>query len=177
MSGKAAAVCFVVAVAENGVIGREGALPWRQSTDLKLFRRLTLGKPVIMGRKTFESIGKALDGRDNIVVSRDPSLRGEGIVVAASPAAALVLGRDLAAARNANEIAVIGGAEIFRALLPQADRIYLTRVHAAPDGDTYLPPLDTAEWRETSRETLARTARDEHDATLIVLERVRSAAF
>jgi len=173
VSGTAAAVCFVVAVAENGVMGREGELPWRQSTDLKLFRRLTLGKPVIMGRKTFESIGKPLDGRDNIVVSRDPSLRGEGIVVAASPAAALVLGRDLAAARNSDEIAVIGGAQIFRALLAQADRIYLTRVHAAPAGDTYFPPLELAQWREASRETLARSARDEHPATLVVLERVR----
>lgn len=172
MSGEDAAVCFVVAVAENGVIGSKGALPWRLSTDLKLFRKLTLGKPVIMGRKTFLSIGRPLDGRDNIVVTRDAAFRHEGIVAAASPSAALELARALARARNAEEIAVIGGAEIFRALLPHADRIYLTRVHATPQGDTFFPALDATAWCETSLKRLDRSKRDEHDATLIVLDRV-----
>lgn len=166
-----AAVCFVVAAGENGVIGRDGALPWRLSTDLRLFRRLTLGKPVIMGRKTYESIGKPLDGRDNIVVSRDPSFQAEGVVVTHSVAAALERARELAHARGADEIAVIGGAEIFEAMLPCADRIYLTRVGASPPGDTFLPSLDAAIWRETSREQLERGPKDEYNATLTVLDR------
>jgi len=171
VSGKPAAVCFVVAVGENGVIGSGGKLPWRLPSDLRLFRRLTLGKPVIMGRKTYQSIGKPLEGRDNIVVTRDPSFRAEGIIVAQGVAAALERARELAEARNVDEIAVIGGAEIFAALLLHADRIYLTRVHASPPGDTFLPALDAAVWRETSREKLARGAKDEHEATLIVLDR------
>jgi dihydrofolate reductase len=172
VSGKPATVCFVVAVGENGVIGKDGALPWRLSTDLRLFRRLTFGKPVIMGRKTYESIGRPLDGRDNIVVTRDPAFGGGGIVVVQSIDAALERARELAAARNADEIAVIGGADIFRALLPQADRIYLTRVHALPPGDTFFPQIDAAAWREVSREKLERSSRDEYAATLIVLDRV-----
>ena len=173
MSGRPAAICFVVAVSENGVIGRAGKLPWRIPSDLKLFRRLTLGRPVIMGRKTYQSIGKPLDRRDNIVLTRDPSFRAEGVIVAQSIAGALQRARGLATARNIDEIAVIGGAEIFQALLAHADRIYLTRVHASPPGDTFFPALDAAAWRETSRERLERSPKDEHDATLIVLDRVR----
>ncbi|MET0569103.1 MAG: dihydrofolate reductase [Hyphomicrobiaceae bacterium] len=172
MSGKPTAVCFIVAVGENGVIGNAGALPWRLSTDLKLFRRLTLGKPVIMGRKTYESIGRPLDGRDNIVVTRDPAFGGVGLIVVQSVDAALERARELAAARNADEIAVIGGAEIFQALLPQADRIYLTRVHASPPGDTFFPTIDASAWHETSRERLLHGLKDQYEATLIVLDRV-----
>lgn len=171
MSGRPAAICFVVAVGENGVIGSGGTLPWRLPSDLRLFRRLTLGKPVIMGRKTYVSIGKPLDGRDNIVLTRDPSFKAEGVVAVPSIDVALERARELATARNADEIAVIGGAEIFLALLPYADRIYLTRVHAAPPGDTYLPDLDAAIWRETAREKLERGLKDQYDATLVVLDR------
>jgi dihydrofolate reductase len=173
VSEKPAAVCFVVAVAENGVIGKDGALPWRLSTDLRLFRRLTLGKPVIMGRKTYESIGKPLDGRDNIVVTRDPSFKAGGAVVTESVGVALQRARELAKKRNAEEIAVIGGAEIYRTLLPQADRIYLTRVHASPPGDTFFPEIDGSAWRETSREPLDHGLKDQYEATLIILDRVR----
>jgi dihydrofolate reductase len=171
VTGRPAAISFVVAVGENGVIGSGGKLPWRLPSDLRLFRRLTLGKPVIMGRKTYASIGKPLEGRDNIVLTRDPSFKAEGVIVAPSIDVALERARELATARNADEIAVIGGAEIFLALLPYADRIYLTRVHASPPGDTYLPEPDAAIWRETSRERLERSLKDQYDATLVVLDR------
>ncbi|MGI9381971.1 MAG: dihydrofolate reductase [Methyloligellaceae bacterium] len=164
---------MVVAVAENGVIGRQGGLPWRLSSDLKLFRRLTLGKPLIMGRKTFESIGKPLDGRDNIVVTRSSGFHAPGISVADGIETALRLARDCAQARQAEEIAVIGGAQIYEAALPFTDRIYLTRVHAAPEGDTFFPDLREADWREVSRERFAAGPKDDCDFTLVTLERLR----
>jgi dihydrofolate reductase len=166
-------LAFVVAIAENGVIGREGQLPWRLPTDLKRFRKLTLGKPIVMGRKTYESIGKPLEGRDNIVVTRRKDFRPAGAHVAASVAEALTLGRRLAAERGADEIVLIGGADIFSAATAQADRIYLTRVHAAVAGDVRLPLPDPKEWREVSREPMPRTAQDEFPADFIVLDRKR----
>ena len=165
-------VAFVVAVADNGVIGRDGKLPWRLSSDLKFFRRITLAKPVIMGRKTFASIGKPLDGRDNIVLTRQPGFAADGIAVAATPDEALALAAAKAKARGAEEIAVIGGGEIYAALLPHADRIYLTRVHAAPAGDATFA-FDAALWREVERADMPRTERDDHAATFITLDRVR----
>jgi dihydrofolate reductase len=164
-------VTFVVAVAENGVIGRDGQLPWRMPTDLKRFRKLTIGKPVVMGRKTYESLRKPLDGRDNIVVTRQKDFAAPGIHVASSVEDALALARKLGNARNADEIAVIGGAEIFRAALPFADRIYLTIVKARPEGDTVLEPFDPAQWRETLREALPQSANDQFPADFIVLDR------
>jgi dihydrofolate reductase len=166
-----AKISLVVAAAENGVIGRGGGLPWRIPSDLKTFRRLTLGKPIIMGRKTYQSIGKPLDQRDNIVVTRDPAFRAAGVIVAGSLDEALANARALSAAKGIDEIIVIGGAELYRKALPLADRIYLTRVHAEPEGDALFPSLSEGEWREVSREPLARDARDEHSCTLVVLER------
>jgi dihydrofolate reductase len=162
---------LIVAVAENGVIGKDGALPWRLSSDLKTFRRMTMGKPIIMGRRTFQSIGKPLDGRDNIVVTRDPHFEHAGVASVASVSEALTLARVLARTRGADEIMVIGGADIYAVVLPTADRIYLTRVHAAPEGDRHFPALDTNEWSEVSREALPRGERDEYAATLITFER------
>ncbi len=167
-------ITLIVAAAENDVIGLGGQLPWRISSDLRLFRRLTIGKPIIMGRKTFQSIGKPLDGRDNIIVTRDAQFATQGTIAVASLQAALDQGRTCAEARGVDEVMVIGGAEIFRNTIPLADRIYLTRVHGTPDGDTMLPPIDENEWREVSREPLPRTASDEFACTLIVLERERS---
>jgi dihydrofolate reductase len=164
-------VAFVVAVAENGVIGRNGELPWRMPTDLRRFRRLTLGKPVIMGRKTYESIGKPLDGRDNIVISRDPTFRPDGADVLPTIDLALERARELAMRRGVDEVCVIGGGEIYRAALGAADRIYLTRVHAAPEGDASFSVPGGGAWQETARRALPRSARDDHDATLIVLDR------
>jgi dihydrofolate reductase len=164
-------VSLVVAVSENGVICRDGVLPWRLSSDLKTFRRLTMGKPIIMGRRTFQSIGKPLDGRDNIVVSRDPCFQPQGISTCESVADALTLARVLATTLRSEEIMVIGGAGVYNAVLPVADRIYLTRVHATLDGDRHFPPLDASVWREASQEALAKGPRDDFASTLFVYER------
>jgi dihydrofolate reductase len=165
-------ISLVVAVAENGVIGKDGRLPWRIPSDLKRFRALTMGKPVIMGRRTFQSLAKPLDGRDNIVVTRDPDFGSNGVVAVASFEAALTVARERAQARGADEVMVIGGAEIYRAALPLADRIYLTRVHASPAGDTLFPEPPSADWHIVSQEELARGPNDEHAATLFVLDRI-----
>ena len=173
-------ISLIVAVAENGVIGRGGALPWQMPSDLKTFRRLTLDKPVVMGRKTYASIGRPLDRRDNIVVTRglgiaaDPDKR---LFVTASLEQALVLARQLAAAAGATEVMVIGGAEIYRAALPLADRIYLTRIHARVEGDATFADPAPAEWKEVAREAIPRGEKDEHPATLLVFECLPDAAM
>lgn len=136
-------VTIVVAVAANGVMGADNQLPWRLPADLKRFKELTLGRPIIMGRKTYDSIGRPLPGRRNIVVSRRTGLQIEGCIVVSSIDAAF------AAAAHAAEIAVIGGAEIYRLVWPRVDTIHLTRVHAEIAGDTYFPELDPQEWDET----------------------------
>ncbi len=166
-------IALVVAVAENGVIGKDGGLPWHVSSDLKTFRRITMGKPLIMGRKTFQSLKKPLDGRDNIVVSTNKDFSPDGALVVASFEAALALAEQCARARGprANEIMVIGGSRVFEAALPVAERIYKTEVHASPAGDTYFPDPDPADWVEMLREPLVRGPRDEFSATFVMLER------
>jgi len=164
-------ISLIVAVAENGVIGAKGQLPWKLSSDLKTFRRLTMGKPVIMGRKTFQSLKKPLDGRDNIVLTTDPSFEAQGITTIDSFADALTLARTLAATRGADEIMVIGGADVFRIALSHADRIYWTEVHAKPEGDVLFPELDPSEWTETDRQDLPGSEKDDVTATLRILER------
>lgn len=171
MSDRPARITLVVAAAENGAIGRGGQLPWRLPSDLRHFRKLTLGKPVIMGRKTYASIGKPLAGRDNIVLTRQGGFTAPGVHTVASLEAAMALGRELAAERGVDEIAVIGGAEIFRAVLALADRVYLTLVHAAPLGDTHFERLDPKVWRETAREPMLQGPTDEFAAEFIVLDR------
>ncbi|MEO8016525.1 MAG: dihydrofolate reductase [Pseudomonadota bacterium] len=136
---------MIVAVADNGVIGRENALPWHLPDDLKRFKRLTLGKPIVMGRKTFESIGKPLPGRQNIVVTRDTNYRGDGITVVHDVGAAIQ------AAADQPEIMVIGGAELFHLFLPGAARVHLTRVHGNVAGDVKWPALGE-EWRRIESE-------------------------
>lgn len=162
---------LIVAVARNGVIGRQGQLPWRMPSDLKTFRRLTMGKPIVMGRKTFESIGRPLDGRDNIVVTRRPHFEVEGVSVFNDVAEALVLARALARTNGSDEVMVIGGADIFAATLAEAQRIYWTEIAGDPDGDVHFAPLDPAHWREVASEPLARASRDEYDAVLKIFER------
>lgn len=164
-------ISLIVAVAENGVIGRGGALPWHVPSDLKTFRRITMGRPVIMGRKTYASIGKPLPGRDNIVVTRDAGFSAAGTNRAASIDEALDIARHKAAERGVDEIMVIGGAEIFALTLPLADRIYLTRIHAQPDGDVTFPEPDPSIWREVTRAPVAPDPRDDAAATLQILER------
>ncbi|MBX9591038.1 MAG: dihydrofolate reductase [Hyphomonadaceae bacterium] len=164
-------VVFVVAMAENGVIGRNGQLPWRMPTDLKQFRKLTLGKPVIMGRKTYQSIGKPLDGRDNIVVTRQKDFAAPGVHVADTVAGAVALGGELAARRGVDEVAVIGGGDVFRAALPLTRRVYLTLVRGRPDGDIVLDAFDPKVWREAAREPMQQSAGDQFPAEFIVLDR------
>jgi dihydrofolate reductase len=142
-------IILIVAVAENGVIGNKGALPWRIPEDLKRFKALTMGKPCIMGRKTWDSLPKKpLPGRANIVVTRDSSFRPDGAEAAHSFDEAL----GLAARGTAAEIMIIGGAAIFAAALPLAQRIELTEIMAAPEGDAFMPPFDRADWQEARRE-------------------------
>lgn len=139
-------IVLIVAVADNGVIGRDNTLIWRLRTDLQRFKALTLGKPMVMGRKTFQSIGKPLPGRETIVVTRDASFRPEGVFTAPSLEEALALAQSRAAALGADAVPVVGGGEIYRQAMPLAERIYLTRVHCQPDGDTYFPDPDPAEF-------------------------------
>jgi dihydrofolate reductase len=164
---------LVVAVAQNNVIGREGGLPWHLSGDLKRFKADTIGKPVIMGRKTFLSIGKPLPGRDNIVVTRDENFKAEGVIVAASLDAALVLAAQAAAARGADDIAVIGGGEIYNQLFERADRLILTHVFASPDGDTLFPAVDPATWEEVESEDFPAGEKDSHATRRVVYCRIR----
>ena len=145
------AIVLLAAVADNGVIGRDNGLPFRQSSDLKRFKSLTIGKPVLMGRKTYLSIGKSLPGRTNIVVSRNGDFAAPGIVATGNLDAALTTARGDALRRGANEIVVIGGTDIFAQTMALADRIEITHVHARPEGDTHFPPIDVAHWREAAR--------------------------
>ena len=171
MSGREPTIALVVAVAENGAIGREGDLPWRLSSDLKQFRRLTLGKPVIMGRRTFESLGRVLDQRVNIVMTRDPEFDVLGAVVARSFEDALARAQEAAADAGVDEIMVIGGEDVFRAAIPLAGRIYLTEVHARPEADTWFPEFDASAWREVSRESHPPGPKDDHPFSFVLLER------
>jgi dihydrofolate reductase len=143
---------LVLARARNGVIGNNGALPWHLPDDLKRFKRMTVGKPVIMGRKTFESIGKPLPGRHNIVLTRDAGWRAEGVTIVPNLAEA-VAAAGLDPRARADGIMVIGGAQIYAQALPSATRIELTEVDAEPEGDTVMPAFDPARWHETARET------------------------
>lgn len=157
-------ITLIVAVSDNGVIGRENALPWHLPDDLKRFKRLTMGKPMIMGRKTFESIGKPLPGRLNVVVTRDTNYHREGIRV--------VHGVDEAiSAADAPEAMVIGGSELFRLFLPRAGRVHLTRVHGHVDGDVTWPPLDVQEWKIVEQELHEADERHAHAMTFEVWEK------
>lgn len=164
-------IALVVAVARNGIIGRGGGLPWRLSSDLKTFRRLTMGKPLVMGRRTFASLGKPLDGRDNLVVTRDTSFSAEGVEVFQSLPAALDRARALARARGVDEVMVIGGADLYAQVLPDAGRLYWTEVDAEPGGDTRFPAFDRSEWREVAREPIPKGEKDDHAATLLIFDR------
>jgi dihydrofolate reductase len=158
-------ITLIVAVADSGVIGRDNTLPWHLPEDLKRFKRLTMGKPIVMGRRTFESIGKPLPGRQNIVVTRDPNYRREGVTIVHDAEAAL------RAAGQVAEVMIIGGAELFRALLPRAGRIHLTRVHGNIEGDVMWPALDPREWSVVERESHAADDRHAWPMTFEVWEK------
>ena len=158
-------ISIVVAVASNGVIGREGGLPWHLPDDLKRFKSITMGKPLIMGRATHESIGRALPGRQNIVVTRQRGYVAEGCDVVSSP------GDALRAAGDADEVMVIGGGDIYAQFLRRTDRIHLTRVDTDVNGDTFFPPLDPAEWQVLEREEFPAGEGREYGFTYELLER------
>ena len=172
MSEDPARLVLVAARARNGVIGRNGDLPWRAPSDLKRFKQITLGKPVIMGRKTWDSLPrKPLPGRTNLVVSRTLT-RAEGAEVFADVGGAIEAARAEAARTGAAEVCVIGGAELYRFALDQADRLYLTEIDLTVDGDAVFPPLNEAQWTEVSRETVPAGPGDEAGFAFRVLDRV-----
>lgn len=158
-------VSLIVAVSENGVIGRSGQLPWRLPVDLRRFRALTMGKPIVMGRRTWESIGRPLPGRMNIIVTRRPDFRADGVIVAHS------LMQALERAEPAAEVMVIGGASLYAEALPLARTIYWTEVHAYVEGDTCFPPWDRTGWREVARERVALEASGQPACSFVIWER------
>lgn len=164
-------LAIVAAIARNGVIGAGGGLPFRLPSDLKRFRALTMGKPMLMGRKTFQSIGRPLPGRETIVVTRSPDFSAPGVLVAATPDDALALGRARAAAMGADEISLIGGAQLYAALLPRTQRLHVTFVDLEPEGDVRFPPLDWPQWRETAREPARQPPGDEAPSSFASFER------
>lgn len=159
-------ISLIVAAATNNVIGRDGGLPWHLSEDLKRFKRITTGKPIIMGRLTHESIGKPLPDRRNIVISSREGLEIEGCEIVATPDAALALVAD------AEEVMIIGGGKVYEQVLPMADRIYMTRVDAIPDGDTFFPEINNEEWQVVEQENISADKTGELGYSFITLDRL-----
>jgi dihydrofolate reductase len=166
-------IVLVAAVAENGVIGRAGGLPWRLKSDLQHFRALTTGKPVVMGRRTWASLARPLPNRTNIVVTRDPAFTARGAVVTASLAAALEVARGDALRRNVDAVMVIGGGDIYAQAMRLATRLEITRVHARPDGEAVFPAIDAAAWRETARRECPPGPGDEASFTYLSYARAQ----
>jgi len=167
-------VVLIVAVADNGVIGSHGTIPWRLKTDQQRLKMMTMGKPVVMGRKPFLSLRRPLPGRTNIVVTRDAGFRGPGAVVATSFAAARAVATGDALRRLATEIAVIGGAEIYAQWMDVADRLEVTEVHARPEGDTYLAAIDPADWEQVARARYSAGSDDSADYSYVTYRRRKS---
>jgi len=161
-------ISLVVAMAENRVIGRDNALPWHLPADLRHFKTLTLGKPVLMGRRTYESIGRPLPGRQNIVLTKDTGFQAPGCDICTS------LEQALALAGNADEVMVIGGGALYEELLVRADRIYMTEIYASIEGDTWFPAMDSATWREVAREQYAADEKNPLGYSFVTLERRQS---
>lgn len=168
-------ITLVAAVAKNGVIGRDNDMPWRLSSDLKRFKEVTIGKPIIVGRRNHEAIGRPLPGRETIVMTRDRAFKEGGVHVAHDLADAVGLAEALAEELGADEIICAGGGEIYRLLLPKASRMRLTEIDAEPQGDVFFPEYDPSHWREVFSEEHPAGARDDHAFTYRDLVRVRSA--
>jgi dihydrofolate reductase len=165
-------ITLIVAVAENGVIGQGDAIPWRLKSDMQRFKALTLGKPIVMGRKTYESLPRRpLPGRTNIVITRNPDYQAPGAVITTSFTAARELAIGDALRRSATEIAVIGGAEIYAQWMAVADRLEITEVHDTPAGDTFFPAIDPAQWEEVARSPQARAESDLADFSYVTYKR------
>ena len=166
-------IVLIVAVAENGVIGAGGAIPWRLKTDQQRLKAITLNKPVVMGRKTFESLRRPLPGRTNIVVTRDPNYRARGAVVTTSFENARAVAHGDALRRFATEIAVIGGAEVYAQWMAMATRLEITEVHARPEGDTHFASIDVAAWEEVARVRNPAGPDDSADFSYVTFRRRR----
>ncbi len=164
-------IVFHFAVADNGVIGKDNDMPWHVSSDLKRFKALTMGKPLLMGRRTFESIGRPLPGRTNVVITRDETFSSEGILIASSIEQAMELCEQDARDKGVDEIAVIGGGSIYQALWNQAEKLYVTHVHAEPDGDTFVPDIDEKIWALVSKQETVQGERDSAPMTFAIYER------
>lgn len=166
-------IALVVARGSNGVIGREGDLPWRLRSDLKRFKAITLGKPCLMGRRTWESLPlRPLPGRLNLVLTRDQSFEAKGAVVCETLSEALSIARETAVEDGVEEICVIGGAQLYAATLPHASRLYITEVEAAPEGDAVFPPFDETAFVETARERREAGDKDDHAFVFRILDRL-----
>lgn len=165
-------IVLVAAIGENGVIGNDGQLPWRLKSDLAHFKRVTLGKPIIMGRKTYESIGRLLPGRTNIVMTRDLGLAVPGGVLATSLDAALGFAVEDAKRRGVQDLMVIGGGDVFDRTMEMADRLEITHIHAKPAGDVLFPPIDPDAWRETARHHYEAGPEDDASFDTVTYERV-----
>ena len=164
-------LALIWAMSRNRVIGRNNALPWHLSEDLRYFKRVTMGKPIIMGRKTWESIGRPLPGRTNIVITRDQNFQAAGVRVVHSLDDALRLAEHVGVIEGAEEVIVIGGAEIYALALPKAERLYLTQVHAEVEGDAWFPEFDLSQWQEFAREDFKAEGPNPYPYSFIVLER------
>lgn len=162
---------MIVAMSENRVIGINNKLPWYLPNDLKYFKQVTMGKPIIMGRKTFESIGKPLPGRTNIIITRNKDWQAQGVKVAHSLEQAYELAEAIAEIDGQNELMIIGGDQIYQSSLPDIDRIYLTQVHADVNGDAWFPEVDWSQWQELGREDYAAEGPNPYDYSFIVYER------
>jgi dihydrofolate reductase len=167
-------IALIVAVADNGVIGARGTIPWRLKSDMQRFKAITMGKPIVMGRKTFASLKRALPGRTNIVVTRDANFRAAGAVVTNSFDAARAVATGDALRRFATEIAVIGGAQIYAQWMDIADRLEITEVHARPDGDTYFAEIDASRWEEVARVRNPAGPDDSADSSYVTYRRRKS---
>ena len=164
-------LALIVAQSQNRVIGRNNALPWHLPEDLKYFKTVTLGKVIIMGRKTYESIGRPLPGRTNILISRDLSYKVEGVTVVHSLEQAIEQAKAVSTVNAVDEALVIGGAELYAQALPLAQRLYLTQVHHQVGGDAYFPELDSSQWQQVSRQDFAATESNPYSYSFLVFDR------
>lgn len=164
-------ISVVVAVSKNGVIGRDNGMPWRLSTDLQRFKKLTLGKPVVMGRKTWESLGRPLPGRTNIVITRDAAYKADGAVVVPSIDAAFIAGEQAARESDVDEICIIGGAQIYAQAMDKVTHLHITHIDGEIDGDAFFAPIDPKIWQIVSEETVPAGAKDNYATRYVVYTR------
>lgn len=165
-------LALMAAKAANNIIGRDNALPWYLPNDLKYFKQVTLGKPIIMGRRTWESLQRPLPGRTNIVITRQADYRAEGAKVVGTLDEALKRAEQVALIDGRDEVVVIGGAQIYQLALPRADRLYLTEVHAEVEGDTWFPEVDASQWREMGRDDFDAEGPNPYDYSFVIYDRI-----